>query len=57
MTCTELREPPPDPVCACCQRADEVNRVPFVRLDPRIDFWRCDRCGYVWELREEETDG
>jgi hypothetical protein len=41
-------------VCQCCRRNDQVSPVPLVRLDPDVEFWRCDRCGYVWELREGE---
>ena len=42
------------PVCQCCQQTDQVSRVPMVRLDSDVEFWQCDRCGYIWELRHDD---
>jgi hypothetical protein len=54
MTLLDARDSAAQPVCQCCRRNDQVSPVPLVRLDPDVEFWRCDRCGYVWELREGE---
>jgi hypothetical protein len=54
MTCTDLHDDTSEPVCQCCQQNDRVSPVPLVRLDPDVEFWRCDRCGYVWETRDDD---
>ena len=55
MTCADSHTATREPRCACCQQADQVSQIPLPRLDyPGVQFWRCDRCGYVWELRDEE---
>jgi len=54
MTFADTRENPLPPVCRCCQKADRVSPVPLVTLEPHLEYWRCDRCGYVWGTRDGE---
>jgi hypothetical protein len=49
-----MRENSSPPACQCCKKTDRVSPVPLVSLEPDLEYWRCDRCGYVWGTRDGE---
>jgi hypothetical protein len=54
MTSLDPRGAPPQPPCECCQEDDRVLPVRLVGIEPDVQFWRCERCGYAWGTRNGE---
>jgi hypothetical protein len=48
--------PAPDlrdiPTCKKCQSSERVRDVAVYGVDPGVQYWTCDRCGYVWGTRD-----
>jgi len=53
-TWLDPREARSQPPCKCCQEDDRVIPVRLAGVEPDVEFWRCERCGYVWGTRNQE---
>ncbi len=42
------------PTCRRCHRSERVRDVAVYSIDPGVQYWMCDRCGYVWGTRDDQ---
>jgi hypothetical protein len=51
---TESVGVPVVPSCRNCHESSQVRPVPLSEKFPDVQYWRCDRCGFVWATRDGE---
>jgi hypothetical protein len=42
------------PDCPNCHPLDRVREVKLDGVSPGVQYWRCERCGFVWGTRDDE---
>jgi hypothetical protein len=40
------------PFCKNCHQPDEVRPVHVSEVDPEVQYWSCNACGFVWATRD-----
>jgi transposase-like protein len=42
------------PRCKKCGNLSTVRPVHLIGIDPNVQYWRCQGCGFVWATRDDE---
>jgi hypothetical protein len=40
------------PSCRKCQEPLKVRQLHVTQVDPAVQYWSCEACGFVWATRD-----